>query len=32
MTEIILPGNMFLMHDLVLIFVLSVDLLREVNY
>jgi len=31
MTEIILPGNMLLMHDLVLILV-SVDLLREPNH
>jgi len=29
--EIILPGNMLLMHDLVLILV-SVDLLREPNH
>lgn len=32
MTEVVLPGNMLLMHDLVLVLVLSVDLLREPNY
>jgi len=32
MTEIILPGNMLLMHYLVLILVLSVNLFRQPNY
>jgi len=32
MTEIILPGNMLLTHDLVLILVLSANLFREPDY